>query len=59
MKTLKDYRIVGQVHDELIIEVSPEVSVEDIGRMMGRTPPWLPGIELKADGYECLFYQKM
>ena len=59
MQTLKDYRIVGHVHDELIIEVGPEVSVEDIGRMMSRTPPWLPGIELQADGYECSFYQKM
>ena len=29
-----------------------------ICEQMGRTPPWIPGIELRADGYECGFYQK-
>ena len=58
MQTLQSYRIVGHVHDELIIECSPEVSVESICELMARTPPWLPGLELKADGYECGFYLK-
>ena len=47
-----------RVHDELIIECSPEVSLDAICEQMGRTPPWIPGIELRADGYECGFYQK-
>jgi len=25
---------------------------------MGRTPPWIEGLLLRADGYECQFYQK-
>ena len=25
---------------------------------MGRTPPWLEGLLLRADGYECDFYKK-
>lgn len=58
MQTLKDYRIVAHVHDELIIECPPKVSVESICEQMGRTPPWLPGLELRADGYECSFYMK-
>lgn len=58
MMSLKDERIVGHVHDELIIEARPEVSVESICERMGRTPPWLPGLELRADGYECNFYMK-
>ena len=58
MKTLSDCSIVGHVHDELIIECSPDVSLEAICEQMGRTPPWLPGIELRADGYQCPFYQK-
>ncbi len=58
MRTLSYCRIVGHVHDELIIEASKDVSVEAICEQMGRTPPWLPGIELKADGYECGFYMK-
>jgi len=58
MKTLHYCQIVGHVHDELIIECSPDVSLDVICEQMGRTPPWLPGIELRADGYECNFYQK-
>ena len=58
MKTLSYCQIVGHVHDELIIECDPDVSLDAICEQMGRTPPWLPGIELRADGYECGFYQK-
>ena len=58
MRTLSNCQIVGHVHDELIIECSPDVSLDAICEQMGRTPPWLPGIELRADGYECGFYQK-
>ena len=58
MRTLSHCFICGHVHDELIIECSPEVSLEAVCEQMGRTPPWLPGIELRADGYECGFYQK-
>ena len=58
MRTLSYCQIVGHVHDELIIECSPDVSLNAICEQMGRTPPWIPGIELRADGYECGFYQK-
>ncbi len=58
MRTLSYCRIVGHVHDELIIEVSKDASLDAICEQMGRTPPWLPGIELRADGYECVFYKK-
>lgn len=58
MRTLSYCQIVGHVHDELIIECSPDVSLDAICEQMGRTPPWIPGIELRADGYECRFYQK-
>ena len=58
MRTLRHCFICGHVHDELIIECSPDVSLDAICEQMGRTPPWIPGIELRADGYECGFYQK-
>ena len=58
MRTLSYCQIVGHVHDELIIECSTDVSLDAICEQMGRTPPWIPGIELRADGYECRFYQK-
>ncbi len=58
MRTLSDRYICGHVHDELIIECDMEVSLEEICEQMGKSPAWLPGIELKADGYECSFYKK-
>ena len=58
MRTLSHCRICGHVHDELILEVGRDASVKAICEQMGRTPPWLPGIELRADGYECDFYKK-
>ena len=58
MRTLSHCFICGHVHDELIIECRPEVSLDAVCEQMGRTPPWLPGIELRADGYECEFYKK-
>lgn len=58
MQTLSDCFICGHVHDELIIECSPDVSLEFICEQMGKTPPWIKGLLLRADGYECDFYQK-
>ena len=51
MKTLRHCFIVGHVHDELIIECSPGVSLDAVCEQMGRTPPWIEGLLLKADGY--------
>ena len=58
MRTLGDCFIVGSVHDELIIECPPEADLRTVCEMMGRTPPWIPGLLLRADGYECAFYRK-
>ena len=58
MQTLRCCAIVGHVHDELIIECSRDASVDAICEQMGRTPPWAEGLLLRADGYECEFYQK-
>ncbi|WP_270270444.1 DNA polymerase [Enterocloster clostridioformis] len=53
------YRIVMHCHDEIIAEV-PEGfgSVEDMGEVMAVQPEWADGLPLRADGYECGFYQK-
>lgn len=58
MTTLRCCSIVAHVHDELIIEADPRVSLEAVCEQMGRTPPWLPGLVLRADGYETPFYKK-
>ena len=58
MKSLREYGIVAHVHDEVILEVPMETSLDSVCKLMGRTPPWVPGLELRADGYQCEFYQK-
>lgn len=58
MRTLSHCFICGHVHDELIIECSKDVSLDAICEQMGRTPPWIKGLLLRADGYECNFYKK-
>lgn len=58
MKSLSDYFIVGHVHDELIIECKKDVAVDSICEQMSKTPPWMPGLMLSADGYETDFYCK-
>lgn len=58
MQTLRCCSIVAHVHDELIIEVDPRMSLEAVCEQMGRTPPWAPGLQLRADGYATDFYKK-
>ena len=58
MQTLQHCFICAHVHDELIIECREDVSLDVICEQMGRTPPWIPGLQLRADGYRCDFYQK-
>ena len=58
MQTLKNCSIVAHVHDEIIIEADRRMSVAAVCEPMGRTPPWAKGLKLRADGYECEFYQK-
>lgn len=58
MRTLSHCFIVGHVHDELIIECGMGVSLDAVCEQMGRTPPWIKGLKLRADGYETMFYKK-
>lgn len=58
MRTLSHCFIVGHVHDELIIECGMGVSLDAVCEQMGRTPPWIKGLNLRADGYETMFYKK-
>lgn len=58
MRTLSHCFIVGHVHDELIIETPMDASLDAICDQMGRTPDWIEGLCLRADGYETPFYKK-
>ena len=58
MQALRDCAIVAHVHDEVIIEADPGMSLEAVCERMGRTPPWAQGLLLRADGYATPFYKK-
>lgn len=58
MKTLRHCSICMHIHDELVIEADPRVSLEALCEQMGRVPSWADGLVLRADGYVCDFYKK-
>jgi len=58
MQTLKSCSIVMHIHDEIVIEADPSISLISVCEQMGRTPPWAQGLLQRADGYVTEFYKK-
>lgn len=58
MNTLRCCSIVAHVHDELIIEADPRMSLDAVCEQMARVPSWAEGLLLRADGYIYDFYKK-
>lgn len=58
MKSLRCCSIVAHVHDEIIIEADPRMSLDVVCDQMARVPKWADGLLLRADGYTCDFYKK-
>lgn len=58
MKTLRHCSIVMHIHDEVVIEADPRVSLDALCEQMGRTPPWAEGLILTASGYISPYYKK-
>lgn len=58
MKTLRHCSIVMHIHDELVIEANPRMSLDAVCEQMGRTPPWAEGLILQAAGYTSPYYMK-
>ncbi|MDY5778413.1 MAG: DNA polymerase I [Succinivibrionaceae bacterium] len=59
MKTLRHCSIVMHIHDEVVIEADPHMSLDAaVCELMGRTPPWADGLILEAAGYITSFYKK-
>ena len=46
------------IHDEVVIEADPRMSLDAVCEQMGRTPPWAEGLILQAAGYITVFYKK-
>ena len=58
MMNLSQFNIVMHVHDEVVIEVNDDVSLDFICNEMAKVPEWCSDLNLRADGYECSFYKK-
>lgn len=58
MQNLRHFPIVMHIHDEVVIEAENHMTVESICTQMCQLPSWTKGLLLRADGYECSFYQK-
>jgi DNA polymerase len=58
MESLRHFRIVMHIHDEIIIEAEKHVSVDSICEILTQTPPWAKGLKLRAEGFESYFYKK-
>lgn len=50
--------VVMHIHDEVVMDAEPDVSVEDICDLMAEPIPWAPGLLLKAAGFESEWYMK-
>lgn len=58
MKTLQHCSILMHIHDEVVIEADPRMSLDAVCELMERTPPWAKGLLLQAAGYTSSFYKK-
>lgn len=46
------------IHDEVVIEAPKDTKLEEVTILMSKSPSWAKNLLLRADGYECDFYQK-
>ena len=53
------YPVIFHVHDEAVIEMPiGQGALEEACRLMAIAPDWAEDLPLRADGYECAYYQK-
>lgn len=53
------FETVMHVHDEAVLEAPiGQSTVGEVCALMAEVPEWADGLPLRADGYECEFYQK-
>ncbi len=58
MENLRHLSIVMHIHDEIVIEAEKHVTVEEICKIMSKSPPWAGSLKLRADGFDGNFYKK-
>lgn len=58
MNTLRHCDIVMHIHDEIVIEADPRMSLEVVCQQICRLPKWAEGLPLRAEGFTGEFYKK-
>ena len=53
------HRVVGHVHDEILVEGASETSVAEVTALMAKNPAWAAGLPLAAEGDVCDRYRKV
>ena len=52
------YKPVMHIHDEIVIDATPEEELDDVNRIFSRPIEWAPGLPLKGDGFISKYYKK-
>lgn len=52
------YKVVGHVHDEVLVEGASPFTVKEVARLLTENPGWATGLPLAAEGYTCNRYRK-
>lgn len=50
--------VVAHVHDEIVCEVGPEKTIQDLERVMLRVPAWASGLPVEVKGFEAKRFRK-
>lgn len=51
-------RVVLHIHDEIVVEAPPELTLDDVTALFSHTPAWAPGLPLAGAGYSTPYYLK-
>lgn len=55
----RGFEVNFHVHDEVVLDVPIGISsAKEVSEIMAEPIDWAPGLPMRADGYECSFYQK-
>jgi hypothetical protein len=52
------FKVAFTVHDEVVLEVDPAVPVSAVEKIMAKTPDWLQGCPIAAEGHKADYYKK-
>lgn len=61
MNLAKEYPldpVVMHIHDEVVMEARPDITLEEVNKVLSRPIAWAPGLILRGAGFESSFYMK-